>query len=195
MSELTNPDSVTHQQGPIHPSRGPQGPMRAQGHKPDQHKPGTKVSELDQRQTYHMESFPQGTAPSGSSFSANPIHESGSQAQNPNVEAGPDKEATYTSVSDTLFGSNSADLNRGMGKPMQGQSSTELRHDGQHGRKKQGTGVDSVGPNALNPDLERTYPDQRSMERDTHLDRQEDTYGTRVHKTSRLDEGAQGEYA
>ncbi|KAJ5124137.1 uncharacterized protein N7515_007962 [Penicillium bovifimosum] len=195
MSELTNPDSITHKQGPIHPSVEPQGPGRAQGHKPGQHKPGTKLSELDQRQTYHMEGFPPGTAPASNSFTANPISEGGSQALNPNVEAGPDKEATYTSVSDTLHGSTSADLNRGIGKPMQGQTSTEMRHDGQHGRKNPGRSVDAYGPNALKPEMERRYPDQRAMEREAPLERHEDLYKTRVQKHSRLDDEPQGEYA
>ena len=42
-------------------------------------------------------------------------------------------------------GSTSADLNTGIGKPIQGQSSKELRHDGQGHNTKQGSGLAAQG--------------------------------------------------
>lgn len=38
-------------------------------------------------------------------------------------------------------GATSADVHKGLGHPGQGQTSTETRHDGQHGGKKQGQGL------------------------------------------------------
>lgn len=44
------------------------------------------------------------------------------------------------SATSTLGGSTSADVNTGLGKPIQGQTSAELRHDGQTHRKAVGGG-------------------------------------------------------
>lgn len=42
-----------------------------------------------------------------------------------------------------MMGSTSQSVNTGMGKPASGQTSRELRHDGQHGNKH--SGLESVG--------------------------------------------------
>lgn len=76
------------------------------------------------------------------------------------------KEAVYTSPADTLQGASSKDVNAGFGKPMQGQTGNELRHDGAHNRKKQSAGLEGVG--AFRPDrrIERQFADQRGIEKE-----------------------------
>jgi hypothetical protein len=49
-------------------------------------------------------------------------------------------------ASDTIGGATSADVHTGLGHPGSGQTSTELRHDGQHTRKNPGQGgAEGVG--------------------------------------------------
>ncbi|KZV59841.1 hypothetical protein PENSPDRAFT_760301 [Peniophora sp. CONT] len=50
-----------------------------------------------------------------------------------------------TSASDTLTGATSADVHYGHGRPVQGESSAEMHHDGQAHRKRQGGGVEQHG--------------------------------------------------
>jgi hypothetical protein len=54
------------------------------------------------------------------------------------------KESTYTSATDTLGGATSGDVHTGMGHPGQGETSTEVRHDGPHTRKREGAGLDGL---------------------------------------------------
>lgn len=127
-----------------------------------------------------MQAFPKGTAPASNSFTPNTTSEIGSQANNPNVERAHGKEATGTSAADTLGGSTSADVHQGLGKPMQGQTNTELRHDGQHGRKHQSSGLEGVGATAPDRGIERQFPDQRGLEKDEAV-----SSGTRGNKAAR----------
>ncbi|KIJ62618.1 hypothetical protein HYDPIDRAFT_182665 [Hydnomerulius pinastri MD-312] len=48
----------------------------------------------------------------------------------------------------TLEGATSGDVHAGLGMPIQGMSSKELRHDGQSGRKRQGEGTEQFGQGA-----------------------------------------------
>lgn len=139
-----------------------------------------KVNEADQRPEYHMEAFSRGTAPASNSYTPNPVSEVGSQANNPNVNSGQGKEPTYTSAADTLVGSSSADVDQGLGKPLQGQTNTEVRHDGQHGRKKQSAGLEGVGASVQDRGIERQFPDQRGLEREEAV-----SSGTRGNKAAR----------
>jgi hypothetical protein len=139
-----------------------------------------KVNEADQRPEYHMEAFPPGTAPASNSFTPNPVSEVGSQANNPNVNGGQSKEPTYTAAADTLVGSTSADVDQGFGKPLQGQTNTEVRHDGQHGRKKQSAGLEGVGASLQDRGVERQFPDQRALGREGVV-----SSGTRGNKAAR----------
>lgn len=59
------------------------------------------------------------------------------------------------------MGATSADVNKGLGKPMTGQTSTEQRHGGEHHRKRQGAGLEGVGANP-----EGTASDIGRLERD-----------------------------
>lgn len=101
-----------------------------------------KVNEAAQRPEYHMEAFPRGTAPASNSYTPDPVSEVSGQAKSPNVSRTHGEECTYTSAADTLLGATSADVDQGFGKPLQGQTNTELRHDGHHGRKKQSAGLE-----------------------------------------------------
>lgn len=49
------------------------------------------------------------------------------------------------SAPSTLVGATSKDVYRGLGVPVQGMSSRELRHDGQPGRKRHNEGVEQFG--------------------------------------------------
>lgn len=129
-----------------------------------QHKPGTKVNEDDNKPEFHLETHPPGSAPPQNTFEPQP-NDVGSQALNPNVERGHGKESTKTTASQTMMGSTSQDVNTGFGVPMQGQTSTEVRHDGQHGRKNPGGGMEGVGATIGNK-MERDIPSQRGLEKD-----------------------------
>lgn len=90
-----------------------------------------------------------------------------------------DKEGVFTSAADTMSGSTSADLHTGLGKPMGGQTSAELAHDGAHGRKKQSSGLEGVGSSMDDRSIERQLPNQRGMERE------QDFSGQRGNKADR----------
>lgn len=79
-----------------------------------------------------------GTAPADKTFTPNPQGTVPSQAANPSA-------TSTTSASATLGGATSGDVNAGLGKPIQGQSSAELRHDGQAHRQHQAGGLQGVG--------------------------------------------------
>ena len=53
--------------------------------------------------------------------------------------------AAPTTAEDTMTGATSADVHNGLGHPGSGQTSTETRHDGMHGRKKHGPGEGQWG--------------------------------------------------
>lgn len=82
------------------------------------------------------------------------------------MSAGQGNGATYTSAADTLVRDTLGDVNRGLGKPLQGQTNTELRHDGQHSRKGQTSGLEGVGASKQDPGIERQFADQRGLERE-----------------------------
>ncbi|CAI7625581.1 unnamed protein product [Penicillium bialowiezense] len=176
MSTLQNVDSVANpKQGEFKPSVAPEGPITTKGHKP-----GVKVNEADQRPEYHMQAFPKGTAPASNSYTPNPVSEVGSQANNPNVDRAHGKESTFTSAADTLVGATSGSVDQGFGKPLQGQTNTEVRHDGQHGRKKQSYGLEGVGASVQDRGIERQFPDQRGLEKEEAV-----SSGTRGNKAAR----------
>ncbi|KAF9887373.1 hypothetical protein FE257_010228 [Aspergillus nanangensis] len=153
-----NPENNPHEG--FHPSAHRSKPTMSGGHQP-----GRRVAPADFVPQSHVEKYPPGTAPASNSFAPNPYNESGSQANNPNVERGHGKESTKTSAADTLTGATSKDVHTGLGHPGSGQTSTELRHDGQHGRKNPGVGLEGVGASKENK-FERHIPEQRGIERD-----------------------------
>lgn len=76
----------------------------------------------------------------------------------------------YQSAGDTLTGADSKDVHTGLGHPGQGQTSSELHHDGQSHRKRQGLGTVGLTtePDSHKPiDPHDPYmADQRSLEGD-----------------------------
>lgn len=103
-----------------------------------------KLNPEDNKPEFHAEAYPPGTAPSSKAYEPQP-NDVGSQALNPNVERGHGKESTKTTAGSTLGGPTSQDLDTGLGKPMQGQTSTEIRHEGHHHRRNDGSGLEGVG--------------------------------------------------
>ncbi|KAM5469795.1 hypothetical protein MauCBS54593_004349 [Microsporum audouinii] len=101
------------------------------------HKPGVKASPADYAPEFHAQSVPVGSAP--------PEH---TYQPHPSEEYAGDEEGGVP-ASSTLTGASSADVDRGMGKPMQGETRTELKHEGEHHRKNRGSGLEGVGANPL----------------------------------------------
>ncbi|XXH02145.1 hypothetical protein Hte_008513 [Hypoxylon texense] len=122
-----NTDSLVGQ-GEFHSRKPGAEPLTTTGHKP-----GVKVGN-DAVPEYHMEQFEPGTAPRENTFQPRPEGET--PAEYPNVET-----QRLTDPSDTLGGATSQSVHTGLGKPMQGQTSTE-----QHGRrKKESAGLEGIG--------------------------------------------------
>lgn len=118
----------------------------------------------DNEPVFHATPVPPGTAPADRVFTPHP-DESGSQALNPNVERGHGKESVKTTAGQSLMGTTSGNVDAGFGKPLQGQTSTEIHHDGQHGRNNPGSGLEGVGASEPHR-FERDMPTQRGYERD-----------------------------
>lgn len=179
MSELSNVNSIaTNKQGEFKPSIQPSGKPQEHGgvspqshgiqiEKPNikQHQLGRKVAPQDFTPEFHTQAFPPGTAPADKAFPANTYNEPGSQANNPNVERGHGKESVKTSAADTMMGPTSQQVHQGYGQPLSGQTSTEIRHGGQHGRKHESSGLEGVG-SYRQDQFERTMPEQRGLERE-----------------------------
>lgn len=76
--------------------------------------------------------------------------------------------AMTTSAEDTLGGATSQDVNRGLGVPIQGQTSAELHHNGHQHRKTQRQGRVQYGPQAgplnLGQSIKRRENDLKSDE-------------------------------
>lgn len=102
--------------------------------------------------------MPPGTAPSSATF--------GSNTQETPAQASYNK----TDASATLGGSDSAQVNTGLGQPMQGMTSQELHHDGQAGRKNPGMGgAEGVGGSAGQSTINPHAPEmagQRALSKD-----------------------------
>ena len=91
---------------------------------------------------FTAKTLPPGSAPSDRTFKpnyANTIPPTSKAADN-----NKDPDATTTSASDTLVGATSRDVYTGFGKPVQGQSSAELEHNGYPHRKRPETGLVGV---------------------------------------------------
>ena len=76
--------------------------------------------------TFSAQTLPAGTAPKSSTYTPHPDAETINTPQD---------------ALDTITGATSADVNTGLGKPIQGQSSAEQHHDGQAHRKRQRHGL------------------------------------------------------
>lgn len=135
-----NPGFVNTTQGEFQPHKPRDEPMTSKGHQP-----GRKVSEEDDAPEFSAQTLPPGSAPKSRTFEPNPQSEIPGQADNANVLRDHGKESTYTSAESTLGGADSRDVHQGLGHPGAGQTSAELRHDGEHHRKRAGAGLEGVG--------------------------------------------------
>lgn len=75
------------------------------------------------------------------------------------------KQSTFTTAEQTLMGSTSKDVHKGLGHPGVGETQREIYHDGNHGRKRQTHGLEGVGTYREDRN-ERRLPDQRGTERE-----------------------------
>jgi len=69
----------------------------------------------------------------------------------------------------SIGGATSADVNTGLGKPMVGQSSSELRHDGQAHNKNPGSGLTGIASGAKESNINPHDPNmknQRALDKD-----------------------------
>ncbi|KAJ9298108.1 hypothetical protein DTO271G3_3713 [Paecilomyces variotii] len=161
MSELRNIESLNNKQGEFKPGVAPSVP----GPETKGHQLGVKASPADYAPEFHAQVLPPGTAPASSSYQPNPINETPGQANNPDALRGHGKESTYTAAN-SIPGATSKDVHRGLGHPGVGETNNEIRHDGQHHRKRAGQGLEGVGASRPNEPDERARPDQRGIERE-----------------------------
>ncbi|KAJ9638242.1 hypothetical protein H2199_006929 [Coniosporium tulheliwenetii] len=141
-SAAVNIDAVAHQEGGFHAKVGRTAPMETHG-VTQTRRPSLREGP---RPRVPCKNPPPGSAPPENTFRPNPNDEVPRAAD---YRDDNDPEAEQTSASDTLGGATSADVHTGLGHPGQGQTSTELRHDGSHGRKKQGHGLVGVGASGV----------------------------------------------
>ncbi|KAF2277220.1 uncharacterized protein EI97DRAFT_432818 [Westerdykella ornata] len=115
---------------------------------------GRHASPTDRVPTFSAQTLPPGSAPKESTYQPNPE---------------PNNQGMYQSAARTLTGADSADVNRGLGAPVQGQSSAELRHDGQAHRHQHHKGIlghgSSMNQGNINPQ-HPSFAGQRALEED-----------------------------
>lgn len=123
---------MTNAQGEFNPGKPPSEPLTTSGHQI-----GQKTSPADYAPEFSAKVMPAGSAPKARTFQPNPEGEVPGQADNPDT----------TMQSDPLDfpGATSGDVHTGLGHPGQGQTSSELRHEGQHTSKKVGSGLEGAG--------------------------------------------------
>ena len=118
---------------------------------------------------FSAKTLPPGSAPADRTFAPNPISEVPGQADNASVERDHGKESTKTTASSTLTGATSGDVHTGLGHPGSGQTSSELRHDGEHTSTKHGGGLAGVGASvgSSNQMVDTdTQPKERALEKE-----------------------------
>ncbi|THX77651.1 hypothetical protein D6D05_05697 [Aureobasidium pullulans] len=137
----SNPDG-------FHASAPRDEPLMSSGHQPG------KMVGNDAAPEFHAETLPAGTAPPEHTFQ-------------PDYHA--ENVAQGGKASDTIGGATSAQVHQGLGQPIQGQTSSELRHDGQSHRKNPGTGLDGLKSGAQGKTVDSRLPEhagQRNLESD-----------------------------
>ncbi|PQE28133.1 phosphatidylinositol n-acetylglucosaminyltransferase gpi3 subunit protein [Rutstroemia sp. NJR-2017a BBW] len=132
MPGQTNPggytQSVSEKTGEFHAHRPGSEPMTKKDHKP-----GNQVGN-DAVHEFHAQTLPPGSAPKDRTFQPDP---SGEYPFQDNAEG-------TTSAQDTIHGATSADVHTGIGKPMSGMTSKEIRGDGSKGSREK-NGLARVG--------------------------------------------------
>jgi hypothetical protein len=129
---------MNESQGEFMPHKPRDEPMTTKGHQP-----GLKVSEKDSAPEFATQTLPPGSAPKDRTFQPHPDTEVPGQADNADTQQ--EGESTHTSASITLGGSDSREVDKGLGHPVSGMSSAERHHDGHSHRKHDRDGLEGVG--------------------------------------------------
>jgi hypothetical protein len=130
-----------------------------------QHQTGRLVGN-DSKPEFHAQTLPAGTAPADRTFRPNAGVDTAPGSNNLDQT---ESVGSETKASDTLVGATSADVHTGLGKPVQGQSSVEIRHDGHKHRKNDGHSLEGTGASASQTGINERDPvfaGQRALERD-----------------------------
>lgn len=137
---------------------------------------------------FQAQTLPPGSAPASRTFQPNPTDD---VAPVPNMRKDADVELKKAPADDTIQGATSGDVHQGLGKPVQGQSSKELHHDGEQSRNSDGKGLQGVGATAT----EHKTVDHRQPEHAHHrgIDKEEAVGGRSdiTGATERVPEGAE----
>ena len=112
-----------------------------------QHQPGRITSEADKHEEFHAETLPAGSAPASKTFKPNNISEVPPMKD---YSADAEPETSENSAQATMPGATSGDVHQGLGRPVQGQSSSELRHDAKAGSSGGLEGVGASGVKSAN---------------------------------------------
>jgi hypothetical protein len=131
-----NADSMTTEQGEFKPHKPRAEPMTTKGHQA-----GHIVSDKDNAPEFTTKTLRPGSAPEDRTFNPNPQSKIPTQAD----DTGDGQESAYTSASATLGGIDSGDAYAGLGRPVEGQTSTEMHHEGKPHRKAERAGLEGVG--------------------------------------------------
>ncbi|KAM3065643.1 hypothetical protein ACMFMG_011352 [Clarireedia jacksonii] len=131
-------DSVSSNTGEFHARKPGAEPMTTKDHKPGVLTGNDAVPE------FHAKTLPAGSAPSDRTFQPDP------SAEYPNQE----NAVGTASAQDTIQGATSADVHTGIGKPVNGMTSREIRGDGHKGKREK-NGLAGVGADPTDSFRER----------------------------------------
>lgn len=110
---------------------------------------------------FHAKTLPAGTAPATSTFKP--------KTDNGVPPEGTDADAAQPNAADTITGATSSDVHTGLGHPGAGQSSAEIRHDGQSHRKNAGMSLEGTGATASQSGInahDPAFAHQRALNKD-----------------------------
>ncbi|ETN46993.1 uncharacterized protein HMPREF1541_01183 [Cyphellophora europaea CBS 101466] len=138
-----NADSLNNAAGEFNPHAPRSDPMTTHGHKP-----GVQASPNDHAPEFSAKTAPPGTAPKQDTYTPQPGENDSIPGQADNASA-----VNRTGALD-MPGSTSADVHTGLGHPGSGQTSTELKHGGQHTASRDGAGLEGVGSGPRGVDRE-----------------------------------------
>jgi hypothetical protein len=124
-----NADSMTTSQGEFKPHKPHAEPMTTKGHQA-----GHIASDKHNAPEFIAKTMPPGSAPQDRTFKPN-TSQTDDSAQ----------KSAYTPASATLGGIDSRDAYAGLGRPVDGQTSHAMHHEGKWHRKAERAGLEGVG--------------------------------------------------
>ncbi|KFY23887.1 hypothetical protein V493_05575 [Pseudogymnoascus sp. VKM F-4281 (FW-2241)] len=151
-------------QGEFHASVPPSKPTKA-----DKHAPGTNVGNAAAPE-FHASTQPSNTSPPSRTFKPNPTNTV--PGQSPELS----NPETWVDAESTITGATSQDVYKGMGKPVLGQTTGDLRHQTSQRSGLEGVGAsaeDSIAKRGLDRDVPKggkTKDDMPPEERATMAD-------------------------